>query len=115
MLAAKSSVATPQYYSATARATNPRVLNVGEMKDALPDLAPYGELTADKLTRDVTLLQRKKGHRFSSDDVITAYVAYHAAPTAATVCWCSRATFPPWQQRSIGCWMIQPCVSRRAT
>ncbi|MBK9072663.1 MAG: methyltransferase [Myxococcales bacterium] len=85
MLAAKSSGATLRYYPAAARATNSRVLNLGEMTDALPDLTPYGELTADRLTRDVTLLQRKKGHRFSSDDVITAYVAFHAAPTAATV------------------------------
>ena len=40
------------------------------------------ELTHDRLTRDVTLWQRKKGHRFSSDDTVTAWVATQTAPTA---------------------------------
>jgi tRNA1(Val) A37 N6-methylase TrmN6 len=42
-------------------------------------------LTDDLLTRDVRVFQRVKGHRFSSDDVLTAYVAYHAAPGARRV------------------------------
>ena len=45
----------------------------------------WGPITEDRLTRDVTLVQRKKGHRFSSDDVITAFVAAHTAPEAARV------------------------------
>jgi tRNA1(Val) A37 N6-methylase TrmN6 len=44
-----------------------------------------GPLTDDRLTRDVRVLQREKGHRFSSDDVATAYVAYHARPDARRI------------------------------
>ncbi|HEY6079454.1 MAG TPA: methyltransferase [Polyangiaceae bacterium] len=44
-----------------------------------------GPLTDDLLTRDVRVYQRAKGHRFSSDDVATAYVAYQAAPQARRV------------------------------
>lgn len=47
-----------------------------------PELGP---LTDDLLTRDVRVFQRQKGHRFSSDDVVTAYVAYQAAPEARRV------------------------------
>ena len=43
------------------------------------------ELTHDRLTRDVTLWQRKKGHRFSSDDTVTAWVAMQTAPTATRI------------------------------
>jgi tRNA1(Val) A37 N6-methylase TrmN6 len=43
------------------------------------DLSPVDlrldELSLDRLTADVSVFQRKKGHRFSSDDVITAWVA----------------------------------------
>lgn len=41
--------------------------------------------TRDQLTRDVWLYQRKKGHRFSADDVVTAWVAARAAPDAARI------------------------------
>lgn len=41
-----------------------------------------GPLTDDRLTRDVRVFQRAKGHRFSSDDVATAYIAVHEAPLA---------------------------------
>jgi len=41
-----------------------------------------GPLTDDLLTRDVRVFQRAKGHRFSSDDVATAYVAHSARPQA---------------------------------
>jgi len=41
-----------------------------------------GPLTDDLLTRDVRVYQRAKGHRFSSDDVATAYVAFCARPAA---------------------------------
>jgi tRNA1(Val) A37 N6-methylase TrmN6 len=44
-----------------------------------------GPLTDDLLTRDVRVYQRAKGHRFSSDDVATAYVAFMACPDARRV------------------------------
>ena len=44
-----------------------------------------GPLTDDLLTRDVRVYQREKGHRFSSDDVATAYVAYQTRPAARRV------------------------------
>lgn len=44
-----------------------------------------GPLTDDLLTRDVRVYQRKKGHRFSSDDIATAYVAHAAVPDARRV------------------------------
>jgi tRNA1Val (adenine37-N6)-methyltransferase len=37
-----------------------------------------GPLTDDRLTRDYRVFQREKGHRFSADDVATAYVALAA-------------------------------------
>ena len=40
------------------------------------------ELTSDALTDRVRVLQRKRGHRFSYDDVVTAWVAARAAPAA---------------------------------
>lgn len=42
--------------------------------------AELGALTHDLLTPSVRVWQREKGHRFSSDDVATAYVASQAAP-----------------------------------
>jgi tRNA1(Val) A37 N6-methylase TrmN6 len=51
----------------------------------LVDDPKLGLLTDDRLTRDVWLLQRKRGHRFSSDDVATAFVAYEARPAARHV------------------------------
>lgn len=44
-----------------------------------------GELTDDALTRDFRILQRAKGHRFSSDDLATTYIAWHARPEAKRV------------------------------
>jgi tRNA1(Val) A37 N6-methylase TrmN6 len=44
-----------------------------------------GALTDDLLTREVRVYQRRKGHRFSSDDVATAFVAYQASPGARRV------------------------------
>ena len=44
-----------------------------------------GPLTDDLLTRDYRVFQRAKGHRFSSDDVATAYVAWHAAKSSRRV------------------------------
>ena len=52
--------------------------------DANADIE-LGELTDDALTRDFRILQRAKGHRFSSDDLATAYVAWHARPGAKRV------------------------------
>lgn len=44
-----------------------------------------GPLTDDRLTRDYRVFQRAKGHRFSSDDVATAYVAWHAGKASRRV------------------------------
>ncbi len=44
-----------------------------------------GPLTRDRLTRDVWLLQRARGHRFSSDDLVTALLAHEAAPAAERI------------------------------
>jgi len=47
-----------------------------------PELGP---LTDDALTADFRVFQREKGHRFSSDDLATAFVAWHARPDARRV------------------------------
>jgi tRNA1Val (adenine37-N6)-methyltransferase len=47
-----------------------------------PELGP---LTDDWLTGGLRVWQRAKGHRFSSDDVATAFVAAHEAPSAKRV------------------------------
>ena len=44
-----------------------------------------GPLTDDALTREYRVWQRLGGHRFSSDDMATAWVAYGAAPDARRV------------------------------
>jgi tRNA1Val (adenine37-N6)-methyltransferase len=49
----------------------------------MPD--DLGPLTDDALTSDFRILQRAKGHRYSSDDLATAYVAWHARPSAKRV------------------------------
>jgi tRNA1(Val) A37 N6-methylase TrmN6 len=53
------------------------------------DLSPVelrlDELSLDRLTADVSVFQRKKGHRFSSDDVITAWVAMQVCPAPERV------------------------------
>ena len=43
------------------------------------------ELSLDGLTLDLSVFQRRKGHRFSSDDVVTAWVAMQVCPTPRTV------------------------------
>jgi tRNA1(Val) A37 N6-methylase TrmN6 len=48
-----------------------------------PELGP---LTDDLLTEGVRVWQRLRGHRFSSDDVATAYVAARATPEARRFC-----------------------------
>lgn len=40
------------------------------------------ELTTDAITRDWTIVQRKKGHRHSTDDLLTGWYAGEQAPTA---------------------------------
>jgi hypothetical protein len=45
----------------------------------------WGPLTEDRLTRDLTIVQRARGHRFSSDDMATAYVACRRAPDARRI------------------------------
>ncbi|HEX7603834.1 MAG TPA: hypothetical protein VF316_19585, partial [Polyangiaceae bacterium] len=44
-----------------------------------------GPLTDDALTRDFRVWQRAKGHRFSADDLATAYLAWRVAPEARRV------------------------------
>ena len=44
------------------------------------------KITLDVLTAGVQVYQRAKGHRFSSDDVITAWVAMQACPAPARIC-----------------------------
>ena len=41
--------------------------------------------TRDRLTRDLWLVQRAKGHRFSSDDLVTALIATRAVPDATRI------------------------------
>jgi tRNA1Val (adenine37-N6)-methyltransferase len=41
------------------------------------------ELSLDLLTAGISVFQRKKGHRFSSDDVVTAWVAMQVCPAPA--------------------------------
>ncbi|CAB5064297.1 MAG: methyltransferase [Actinobacteria bacterium] len=41
------------------------------------------DLSLDRLTADVSVFQRKKGHRFSSDDMVTAWTALQVCPTPA--------------------------------
>jgi tRNA1Val (adenine37-N6)-methyltransferase len=43
-----------------------------------------GELTDDALTDRIRVLQRRAGHRYSVDDVVTAWVAVNLARNAAT-------------------------------
>jgi tRNA1(Val) A37 N6-methylase TrmN6 len=42
-------------------------------------------LTDDALAGDFRVLQRRRGHRYSLDDVVTAYLAAHACPQADSV------------------------------
>ena len=42
-------------------------------------------LSLDALTAGVSIYQRRKGHRFSSDDIVTAWVAMQVAPTPSRV------------------------------
>jgi tRNA1(Val) A37 N6-methylase TrmN6 len=45
-------------------------------------MPPDDELTSDALTRDFRIWQRRRGHRYSLDDVATAWVAARARPDA---------------------------------
>jgi tRNA1(Val) A37 N6-methylase TrmN6 len=45
-----------------------------------------GPLTDDLLTRDVRVYQRLHGHRFSSDDMVTAFVAARCRPRSRRIC-----------------------------
>jgi len=50
-----------------------------------PDELSLDELSLDRLTADVSVFQRRKGHRFSSDDVITAWAAMQVCPAPERV------------------------------
>jgi tRNA1(Val) A37 N6-methylase TrmN6 len=52
--------------------------------DPLDDLSP-DRLSLDRLTADLSVFQRRKGHRFSSDDVITAWAALQVCPSPVRV------------------------------
>lgn len=43
------------------------------------------DLSIDRLTADVSVFQRRKGHRFSSDDIVTAWAALQVCPAPARV------------------------------
>ena len=43
--------------------------------------ALLADLTLDRPTADVSVYQRRKGHRFSSDDVVTAWAALQVCPS----------------------------------
>lgn len=45
-----------------------------------PSAEDDAALTCDRLTRDFSLFQRRRGHRFSSDDVVTAWAALQRVP-----------------------------------
>ncbi|MDB4942968.1 MAG: tRNA ((6))-methyltransferase TrmN6 [Labilithrix sp.] len=45
---------------------------------------PSDELTSDAITASFRLIQRRRGHRFSVDDLATAWEAARAAPDATT-------------------------------
>lgn len=47
-------------------------------------VATDDELTSDAITASFRLTQRRRGHRFSVDDLATAHEAVHAAPAART-------------------------------
>lgn len=49
------------------------------------DLAPQPDESLDRLSRSLWLLQRKRGHRATSDDVVLAGLAVAAAPSARRV------------------------------
>lgn len=49
-----------------------------------PSAVTEDELTSDALTADFRILQRRRGHRFSIDDLATAYEAARACPEAST-------------------------------
>ncbi len=48
-------------------------------------IPPHSELTCDAITRDFRIWQRRAGHRYSLDDLATAWQAAAEAPTARTV------------------------------
>ncbi|MBT9555621.1 MAG: SAM-dependent methyltransferase [Myxococcales bacterium] len=48
--------------------------------------AALGPLSIDRLAGDWRIVQRRRGHRFSTDDLMTAWVAAHARPEAMRLC-----------------------------
>lgn len=47
--------------------------------------SPDDDLTLDRLTSDYSVFQRRKGHRFSSDDMVTAWTAVQVCPSPKRV------------------------------
>lgn len=52
---------------------------------AIEVTAPADELTSDAVTAGFRILQRRRGHRFSIDDLATAWEAARARPEAASL------------------------------
>lgn len=50
--------------------------------EARGPVSPHDELTSDAITRDYRIWQRRRGHRYSLDDVATAWVAARVGPSA---------------------------------
>jgi tRNA1(Val) A37 N6-methylase TrmN6 len=48
-------------------------------------VAADGDVSLDALTADVEVFQRRRGHRFSSDDTVTAWVAMQVCPAPRRV------------------------------
>jgi tRNA1Val (adenine37-N6)-methyltransferase len=87
----------------------------------------WGPITEDRLTRDFTIVQRLTGHRFSSDDMATAFVAVKRAPEASrvldlgcgigsvllTVAWClPRATLVGIEAQELSFEILRENVAR---
>ena len=56
---------------------------MNEVQGPLPPIPmpPGDSVTIDRLAGDWTIHQLKRGHRFSTDDLMTAWTAAHCAPT----------------------------------
>lgn len=71
------------------RAPEPNDLNVPPTSSAavaVLENEDVGALSIDRLAGDWRIVQRRRGHRFSTDDLMTAWVAAHARPEASRLC-----------------------------
>ena len=56
------------------------------MAESTHDLGPGPGETLDRLAGDWKILQLRRGHRFSADDLLTAWEGAHSAPHAEALC-----------------------------